>query len=172
MTKARGISFLAVILLPMMALTSCNWGISQSVSTPTPTTFSKDMTDEQAILNLLHAEGKGVENKDMQLLSTIWADDALVVDAKRTPDDASDDTRWEGIDAVMNRYVTLVFPGNPSLAGHPDVNITISDDQAIATSSTQIGGEYAPTGDRWRFVRINGRWYIQSLVYNLESEPK
>ena len=117
---------------------------------------------------LLESESRGVQEMDIDLLSTLWAEDAWIADARHTPDDASDDTRWEGIDAIMNRYVTLVFPGNPSQAGHPEVEITITGDQAEATSSTQIGDEYAPAGDRWTFVRIGNRWYIQSLTYNLE----
>ncbi len=126
------------------------------------------MSDEEAILVLLRAESRGVVARDMELLASLWAEDAVVVDAKHTPDDPSDDTRWEGIDAVLDRYVTLVFPGNPTYAEPADVQITVEGDRAEAVSTTQIGAERSPSGDRWTFVKRNGRWWIQSLTYNLE----
>ena len=126
------------------------------------------MSDEEAILALLRAESRGVVARDMDLLASLWAEDAVVVDAKHTPDDPSDDTRWEGIDAVLDRYVTLVFPGNPTYAEPADVQITVEGDRAEAVSTTQIGAERSPGGDRWTFVKRDGRWWIQSLTYNLE----
>ncbi len=126
------------------------------------------MSDEEAILALLRAESRGVVARDMDLLASLWAEDAVVVDAKHTPDDPSDDTRWEGIDAVLDRYVTLVFPGNPTYAEPADVQITVKGDRAEAVSTTQIGAERSPGGDRWTFVKRDGRWWIQSLTYNLE----
>jgi hypothetical protein len=169
MSKHITVVFIIVSMLMTSAI-SCAQNKSMPLSEhPTEEEIT---TDEQAILHLLESESLGVQEKDIDLLSTLWSEDAWVADAKHTPRDASDDTLWEGIDAVLNRYVTLVFPGNPSQAGHPDVKITILGDEAVATSSTQIGGEYAPAGDRWRFIRIGERWYIQSLTYNLEPEQK
>jgi len=168
MPKYIILTFLAASLL--MSFVSCAPAKPSSLHSLPKT--AETTTDEQAILHLLEEESLGVQKQDIDLLSTLWAEDAVVIDAKHTPMDTSDDTRWEGIDAVLNRYVTLVFPGNPFQAGHPDVKITVLGDEATATSSTQIGGEYAPAGDRWHFIRVNGRWYIQSLTYNLEPEQK
>jgi len=134
---------------------------------PTPG-IPPDASDEEAILALLQAESRGVVNKDMDLLAAIWAEDAVVTDAKHTPDDPADDARWEGVDAVLDRYVTLVFPGNPAYAEPADVQITVEGDRAVAVSTTQIGEERSPGGDRWTFVKRNGVWRIHSLTYNLE----
>ena len=154
------------------------WGIlfsacaSSTPAPPTPTPIIPSFEDDQkAILWLLAAESRGVVNKDMDLLAAIWAEDAQVIDAKHTPDDPHDDTRWQGIDAVLDRYVTLVFPGNPTQAAPADVIIDIQGDRATAISTTQINDERSPGGDRWTFVKRNGRWYIQSLTYNLEPSP-
>ncbi len=149
-------------------LSACS---SSTPAPPTPTPIIPSFEDDrEAILWLLGAESRGVVNKDMNLLAAIWSEDAQVIDAKHTPDDPSDDTRWQGIDAVLDRYVTLVFPGNPTQAAPSDVSIDIQGNRATAISTTQINDERSPGGDRWTFVKRNGRWYIQSLTYNLEPQ--
>lgn len=163
-----------VILLMMLLVVSCRSGQdtpagSQSdVGVPrTPTPIPA--TDEEAILKLLRAESEGVVQQDMDRLADLWAEDATVTDAKHTPDDPADDAVWRGIDAILDRYVVLVFPGNPQYAEPADVSVSIDGDTATVTSTTQIGDEVSPGGDRWTFVRRDGRWYIQALSYNLEQ---
>lgn len=143
-----------------------------AVAAPTPmrTPTPVPATDEEAILQLLAAEGEGVVQQDIERLMEIWAEDGVVKDARHTPDDGSDDLTWRGRDAIRQRYVTLVFPGNPSTAGATDVQLTIEGDTAEALSTTRIGAEVAPGGDRWTFARRGGRWLITSLTYNLEPE--
>ncbi len=138
---------------------------------PTPMPTSSPQQDEEAIRALLQAEAQGVATRDMELLAQLWTEDAQVTDAKHTPDNPQDDTHWQGLDAVLDRYVTLVFPGNPTVAEHTELKITLEGDRAVVVSATRIGDEYAPAGDRWVLVRREGRWYIQSLVYNLEPAP-
>lgn len=133
--------------------------------TPTPVPAS----DEEAVLQLLAAEGEAVVSRDIERLMEIWADDGVVVDARHTPDDAGDDLTWRGRDAIYQRYVTVVFPGNPMVAGAVDVVLSINGDGAEAYSTTHIGSEVAPSGDRWTFKRRDGRWLITSLTYNLET---
>jgi ketosteroid isomerase-like protein len=127
-------------------------------------------TDEEAILQLLAAEGEGVVQQDIDRLMEIWAEDGMVVDARHTPQDIGDDLTWRGRDAIRQRYVTLVFPGNPSTAGASDVLVTVDGDSAQAVSTTRIGSEVAPGGDSWTFVRRDGRWIITGLTYNLEKD--
>ena len=108
--------------------------------------------------------------QDIERLMEIWAEDGVVIDARHTPDDPSDDLTWRGRDAIRQRYVTLVFPGNPTIAGATDVQLTIEGDTAEALATTRIGAEVAPGGDRWTFAKRGGRWLITSLTYNLEPE--
>ncbi len=123
---------------------------------------------EDALRELLDAEAAAVVAQDIDRLVDLWAADGVVVDAKHTPADPADDARWEGIDAIRDRYVTLVFPGAASTVAHPIVAMAIVGDTAIVTTTTHIGSEVAPAGDRWTFVRRAGRWWIASLTYNLE----
>lgn len=132
--------------------------------TPTPVPAS----DEEAIQGLLRAEGEAVVAQDMPRLADLWAEDAVVRDAKHTPQNEADDAVWRGIDAIMDRYVVLVFPGNPQSVAPQVVSMDIRGDEARVISTTQIGAEVAPMGDAWTFVRQDGRWWIMSLTYNLE----
>jgi hypothetical protein len=48
--------------------------------------------------------------------------------------------------------------------------VQVTGDQAVATSTTVIGKEVSPGGDRWTFARRDGRWWITGLMYNLEPK--
>jgi len=133
--------------------------------TPTPTPG----TDEEAILQLLNAEAEGVVQQDIDRLMDLWAPDGVVTDANHTPDDPSDDLLWEGSEAIKERYL-VIFQAFPTQSAHPDVELTITEDTAEATSTTTIGVDMAPKGDHWTFAKIEGRWYITSLTFNLEEE--
>jgi hypothetical protein len=139
---------------------------SESVHTPTP----QPATDDEAIRQLIRSEAQGVVQQDINGLTGLWAPDAVVADAKHTPDDPADDAHWRGRDAVRERYVVLVFPGNPSVVATSDVQITIVGDKATAISTTVIGKEVSPSGDRWDFAKRDGRWWITGLTYNLEPK--
>jgi len=162
------------LLVVVLVLSAC--GKSPAPPTPVaPTSIPRTptpvpATDEEAILQLLAAEGEGVVQQDIERLMEIWAEDGVVIDARHTPDDPSDDLTWRGRDAIRQRYVTVVFPGNPAVAGAIDVQLTIEGDRAEALATTRIGAEISPGGDRWTFVKRGGRWLIASLTYNLEPE--
>ena len=134
----------------------------------TPT--AQPATAEEAIRQLILLEGQGVVGQDIGGLMNLWAPEAVIADAKHTPDNPNDDARWRGRDAIRERYVVLVFPGNPSLVSPADVKIVIDGDKAAATSTTQIGAETSPGGDRWEFLKRDGRWWITGLTYNLEPK--
>jgi len=158
---------LIVLALVVLLLVGCRKAEPTPASTLTPVIPAFN-NDEAAIRWLLEAESRGVVSKDMDLLTAIWVEDAVVTDAKHTSDDSSDDASWQGVDAVLDRYVTLVFPGNPTVAAPADMQIVIDGDTATALSTTRINDELSPGGDRWTFVKRGGRWFIQSLTYNLE----
>jgi hypothetical protein len=135
-------------------------------TTPTP----QPATDEDAIRQLVLLEGQGVVSQDIDGLMGLWANDAVIADAKHTPDDPADDARWQGSDAIRERYIVLV--GAPAQAGAQDIAVTIAGETAMATSTSVIGSEVAPLGDQWRFQKRAGRWWISALTYNLEAaEP-
>ena len=137
-----------------------------AVRPPTP----QPATAEEAIRQLILAEGRGLVSQDIAGLMDLWATDAVISDAKHTPANDADDAHWRGRDAIRSRYVVLVFPGNPQAAGATDIQITLAGDKATAASTTVIGGEVSPGGDRWSFVKRDGRWWIAGLTYNLEAQ--
>ena len=155
-----------LILIPLVLLVAC--GGARTPATPTPTPIGFGLPDREAIMAVLDAEARGVADKDIDLLMRLWAPAGEVRDAKHTPDNPDDDAVWKGKDAIYQRYVHLVFPGNPTYVAHPDMQITIVGDRAVVTSTTRIGAEVAPGGDRWELVKRDGRWLLYRLTYNLE----
>ena len=135
-----------------------------------PTATPVPASDEEAVAQLIRAEGEGVVQQDIDRLMDIWADDGVIVDAKHTPEDAQDDAKWQGKEAIRQRYVNLVFPSAPMQAEAGDLQVSIEGDKATVTSTTNIGDEVSPKGDRWTLEKRNGRWYIVSLTYNLEPK--
>jgi ketosteroid isomerase-like protein len=133
-----------------------------------PTAPRNQGDPESALRQLLVAEAEAVVEQDIERLAELWAEDGVVIDARHTADNQGDDAIWRGRDAILDRYMVLVFPGNPQFAEPTDIMITITGDAAQAASTTHIGEEVSPAGDRWEFRFAGGRWWITSLTYNLE----
>lgn len=148
------------LLILLCLLASC-----RAVPAATPRSQSDD---EAALRQLLLAEADAVVGQDIDRLAELWAADGVVIDARHTADNQADDAFWRGRDAILDRYMVLVFPGNPQFAQPGDVGIEIAGDSAFVTSTTRIGDEVSPSGDRWEFRFADGRWWITSLTYNLE----
>ncbi len=153
--------------LIILALAGCR-GANLPSGTPTPTPVGWGLPDEAAIRAVLNAEARGVQTQDIELLMSLWAEEGEVRDARHTPDDPTDDIVWSGKTAIYQRYVHLVFPGNPGLVEHPDVAVHIEGGRAVVTSTTRIGQEVAPGGDRWELRKEHGTWKLLKLVYNNE----
>ena len=136
----------------------------RGTDTPTPA------NDEEAVIQLLGAEAEGVVSQDIDRLMEIWDQDGVVTDANHTPDNPDDDRVWGGIVAIRERYVNEIFPSAPSSVTHPDVELTIEGDTATALTTSTIGIDHAPAGDLWTFAKIDGRWLITSLTFNLEAQ--
>lgn len=108
--------------------------------------------------------------QEIDALMALWQADGYVADAKHTPDQPDDDQFWHGVDAIRHRYVRIVFPGAPTAVTPSDLQVQITDHRAVVTATTRIGAEIAPAGDRWRLVRQDGCWLLESLTYNLEPQ--
>ncbi len=161
--------FPSLMIVLLLALNTAGCGTPPPPTpTPGPTPVGYGLQDEEAIRAVLDAEARGVAEQDIDLLMSLWADDGEVRDANHTPNDPSDDAVWRGKVAIYQRYVHLVFPGNPSYVAHPDMEIHIEGNTAVVTSTTRIGNEVAPAGDRWELIKQDGRWFLYKLTYNLE----
>ncbi len=134
--------------------------------TPTPVPAN----DEEAIRQIIVAEGEGVVQQDIDRLQGMWAPDGVVTDANHTPDNPSDDKTWKGWAAIRDRYVNIVFPSNPAFAEHPNIRVTLTGDTATALADTKIGITNLKDNDKWTFRKIDGQWKITSLTFSLSPQ--
>lgn len=144
---------------PAEPLGSCTLGLEAQAS------------DEERIRAVLRAEGELMVAQQIDQLMALWGEGSRVVDAKNSPDDASDDQEWLDKDAVRHRYVRTVFPGAPSAATPANLVVAIDGETATVTATTQIGAEVSPAGDRWLLEKRGDCWVIERLTYNLEAAP-
>lgn len=159
----------------LIATSACTIPLLQPSPTPSGSctlNLAATISDEQAIRAVLAAEGDLVVKQDINQLMALWADGSFVADANNTPNTEDDDELWRNKDAIRHRYVRIVFPGAPAAAKPADMTLTINDDLAVVTSTTHIGNEISPAGDRWTLVKTNNCWQIKSLTFNLEPDKK
>jgi hypothetical protein len=165
------LALLVFFFAPLLSLAACQTvpvtPILVSLS-PTPSPTTPFTSDREAILALMAAEAEAAIQDDAARLLELWAADGLLRDANHTPDDSTDDHTWIGHDAILSRYLTVVFPLHLTQLARTDVLLTIDGHTATATATTVIEGEVSPGGERWAFARIDGGWRITSIVFNLE----
>lgn len=168
----RKVVLVGVVLALILAVTACSTGAPPPPAagpkpaiqrTPTPIPAN----DEEAIRQLIVAEGEAVVQQDIDRLQGMWASDGVVTDANRTPDNPSDDKTWKNWSAIRDRYVNIVFPSNPAFAEHPNIRVVLAGDSATALADTKIGITNVKDNDRWTFRKIDGQWKITSLTFGL-----
>jgi ketosteroid isomerase-like protein len=135
------------------------------VRTPTAVPAS----DEDAIKQLIDAEGEAVVQQDIDRLQAMWASDGVVTDANHTATNTSDDKTWKNWSAIRDRYVNIVFPSTPAFAEHPNIRVTITGDTASALADTKIGVTNQKDNDKWTFRKMDGQWKITSLTFSLAA---
>jgi hypothetical protein len=118
---------------------------------------------------VINAEGEFVVQQNITQLMQLWHSGASVVDAHHTTQDTTDDQQWLDKDAIRHRYVRTVFPGAPTGIAPKDFLIELVGTQATVTTTTQIGDEVSPAGDRWTLSKQGDCWAIDNLTYNLEA---
>lgn len=112
----------------------------------------------QSLPALVIAERHAAATGDLDILAQLWAADARIVDGRSTPDPA-DDYVWAGRAAILDRYRLAVFPNPPPRLAAGD----------LQTATVELAGDQATlirNGDRWRFVRQAGRWWLLELRYD------
>jgi ketosteroid isomerase-like protein len=169
----KKVLFLGVLLALILGIVGCGNDVPpppppRAAITRTPTPVPSN--DEEAIKQLINAEGEAVVQQDIDRLQGMWASDGVITDANRTPDNPSDDKTWKSWQAIRDRYVNIVFPSNPTLADHPNIRITVSGDTATAVSDTKIGITNVKDNDKWTFRKITAQWKLTSLTFG--AAPK
>lgn len=167
----RKFTFIAAVAV-LMAVTACSGSAPPPPVTSPGTVRPRTPTpvpanDEEALRQLINAEGESVVQQDIDRLQGLWASDGVVSDANHTPDNPSDDKTWKGWAAIRDRYVNIVFPSSPQSAEHPNIRVTVTGDTASALSDTKIGITNAKDNDKWTFRKIDGQWKITSLTFSL-----
>jgi hypothetical protein len=170
----RKVVLVLVVAVLMLTVVACSSGAPPPPSpgsgprpaiqrTPTPVPAN----DEEALRQLIVAEGEAVVQQDIDRLEGMLAKDGVVTDANRTPDNPSDDKTWKGWAAIRDRYVNIVFPSSPAFAEHPNIRVTLTGDSATAIADTKIGITNVKDNDKWTFRKIDGQWKITSLTFGL-----
>ena len=166
----RKFVFVVVFAALMLAIVGCTGTPPPPPSVPRPgprTPTPVPANDEEAIRQLIVAEGEAVVQQDIDRLQGMWASDGVVTDANRTPDNAADDKTWKNWSQIRDRYVNIVFPSNPAFAEHPNIRVNIASDTATAVADTKIGVTNLKDNDKWTFRKIDGQWKITSLTFSL-----
>jgi ketosteroid isomerase-like protein len=172
----RKFVLIAALIAMLVAVAGCAVGapLPPPASSP-PATRVRTPTlapanDEEAIRQLIVAEGEAVVQQDLDRLQSLWANDGVVTDANRTPDNSADDKTWKGWGQLRDRYVNIVFPSNPAFAEHPNIRVTVTGETATALADTKIGITNLKDNDKWTFRKINGQWLVTSLMFGLAAK--
>ncbi|MCB0046416.1 MAG: hypothetical protein KDD92_13395 [Caldilineaceae bacterium] len=122
-------------------------------ATPSPPAAAF-LSGDQALPALVAAERTASRTGDAAQLAQLWHETSRVIDGRNTasPDD---DYVWQGRDAVLDRYVTAVFPAPPPPASFENLEIIIEGERASGRNG----------GDHWRFIYADGRWWLAELRY-------
>ncbi len=173
----RKFVFVAVLAMMLTAIVGCG---GNTAPPPPPaggpsaprqrTAPPQPANDEEAIRQLIVAEGEAVVQQDIDRLQAMWDKDGVVTDANHTPDNATDDKTWKGWAAIRDRYINIVFPSNPAFAEHPNIRVTVTGDSASAVADTKIGVTQAKDNDKWTFRKIDGQWKMTSLTFSLSTQ--
>ena len=170
----RKFMFVAVAAL-LIAVVGCSTGApppppGAPVAKITRTPTAVPANDEEALKQIINAEGEAVVQQDIDRLQGLWDKDGVVTDANGTADNTSDDKTWKSWSAIRDRYVNIVFPSSPAFAEHPNIRITVAGETANAVADTKIGTTNAKDNDKWTFRKIDGQWKITSLTFG--AAPK
>ena len=121
--------------------------------------FTGYPTDEAAITALILAERQAAIAQHLPVLGQLWADTAQIVDGRNsaTP---TDDYRWQGRAAILDRYQVAVFPFvvPPLVALDASAVMTITGEHATVQHLT----------DRWQLIKIDDRWWLNELKYSYQ----
>ncbi|MCL4295100.1 MAG: hypothetical protein KJ077_05205 [Anaerolineae bacterium] len=127
-------------------------------------------SEPELVRTVILIEANATIARDLAVLQSIYAPDAVVVDHNGTPDDASDDTTWQGWANIERRYLAFFSAGFSSLT---PVDLSIQMDSDLQATATHRGvilnGTVYPDRGVYTLNKINGQWLITRLEYGNEK---
>jgi len=147
LTARRVCGMVLGLCLMLAACTPPLRGVPPPVS---PVTLDAAVAGDPA--QLVTLERNAAAARDLATLAALWAHDAQVLEHRGKGE--ADDYRWQGRDAVLDRYEVAVFPSPPAPLDAPlDLAPQVEGDAAVIVNGV----------DRWEFAYREGRWWIVSL---------
>ena len=139
--------------------------IPPSPSAPQPTPVPAPQQVRTVILN----EVNGTVARDLTLLKSLYAPNAVVVDHHGTPDDPGDDTTWNGWANIERRYQAFFSAGYSALT-LVDLSIQVTGNQATGThQGVVLDGITFPDTGIYTLEKLDGQWLITGLEYGNEA---
>jgi hypothetical protein len=107
--------------------------------------------------------------RDLNLLKSLYAPQAVVVDHSGTPDDPADDTIWQDWANIERRY-SAFFSSGASALTLVDLSIQVDGQRAVAMhQGAVLDGTLYPDRGIYTLEKIDGRWLITQLDYGYEK---
>lgn len=141
--------------------------VTPPASTPIPTLLPAVPEPEQ-VRAVIMGEINAVLAKDLPLLKSLYAPQAVVTDHNGTPDNATDDKTWQNWANIEQRYLALLAAGFSSL-NLVDLSIQVDGDRATGTHQGVVvnGTVYRDRGV-YTLEKINQQWLIVQVDYGNE----
>ncbi len=140
------------LLLALLLLAAC---APEPLRTPplTPAAVVPAAASAENPAALVEAERNAAATRDLSTLAALWAEDAQIVEWRGA--DADDAYRWQGREAILDRYRVAVFPAPPPPLDAPlGLAADVEGDAASLVNGV----------DTWQFAQRDGRWWITSLT--------
>jgi len=134
---------------------------NQPTSAPNPPVVSDAELVRATILN----EVNGTVARDLSLLESLYAPDAVIIDRNGTPNEPGDDTTWAGWVNIERRYQAF-FTSDFNSISLVNLSIQVNGDQATAThQGVVLDGTLYPDQGVYTLQKINNQWVITRLEY-------
>jgi hypothetical protein len=134
--------------------------------TPIPLSF---LPDPEQVRAVILTEVNGTVARDLNLLKSLYAPQAVVIDHSGTPDDPADDTIWQEWANIERRY-SAFFSTRVSSLTLVDLSIQVDGNRATAVhEGVVLDGTLSPDKGIYTLEKLDGRWLITQLEYGLEN---
>ncbi len=138
-----------------------------TIVSPAPPSTTRP--DPQQVREVILTEVNATVARDLPLLRSLYAPDAMIIDHNGTPDDPDDDTTWRGLANIERRYQAF-FSGEVTSLTLVDLSIQVNGNQAIGThQGVVLDGTRYPDQGVYTLEKIGGQWLITRLEYGYQT---